>query len=151
MKRSITNPQSRRAITLIEILLVVAIMLVLASMVVPQLVNRQEQANIDATKLSIEGIAQSLKIYALDHDGQYPNNALGLRALIDPSDGDSQWRGPYLERNPNDAWGREFQYVFNATSSRVPFNIVSAGPDGVFGNGDDIEYSDNERAESSLN
>lgn len=149
MKRIPATKLRRQAMTLIEVLLVVAIMLVLASMVVPQLVNRQEQANADATKLSIEGVAQALKIYALDHDGQYPDGTSGLRPLLERPDGDNQWRGPYLERTPKDAWGRDFYYSFPATNPRFAFDLVSAGPDGVRGNSDDIEYGDDESADSA--
>ena len=130
--------RSKRGMTLIEVLLVVTILLVIASAVVPRLVNRQEQANIDATRISIKGLAQALKLYAVDHDGMYPSASEGLDALLAETAGDTSWNGPYLESPPRDAWRRDFKYVFPAVKSNQPFDLSSGGPDGVHGNGDDV-------------
>ncbi len=130
----------RSAMTLIEVLLVVAILLVIAGAVVPSLVNRQEQANIDATRISLKGLEQALKLYAIDQDGQYPSQSDGLAALMTAPNGSAAdlWRGPYCEEKPLDAWRREFKYIFPASQSGKPFDLSSTGPDGIPGNEDDI-------------
>lgn len=130
----------KSGMTLIEVLLVVAILLVITGMVVPRLVNRQKQANIDATKLSIKGLEQSLKLYALDHGGEYPSSAEGLQALTRLAEGSdkSRWNGPYLEEKPLDAWGRPFHYFAPGQRSSKSFDLSSTGPDGIPDNDDDI-------------
>ncbi|HBV65644.1 MAG TPA: type II secretion system protein GspG [Rhodopirellula sp.] len=139
-KTRVHRSSLRSAMTLIEVLLVVAILLVIAGAVVPSLVNRQEQANIDATQISLKGLEQALKLYAIDQDGQYPSKSDGLAALMTAPNGPAAdlWRGPYCEEKPLDAWRREFKYVFPAAQSGKPFDLSSTGPDGIPGNEDDI-------------
>ena len=62
---------SRGAFTLIEVLLVVAILGVIAAAVVPALIGRQQDANMQITKTDIKGLEQAMKMYAIDHDGEY--------------------------------------------------------------------------------
>lgn len=128
------RPQRRLAIrcafTLIEVLLVLAILGVIMSLVVPRVMGRQEHAHADATRLSINGVEQALRMYALDHGGRYPTSSEGLDALMNPPGrGDSRWRGPYLERAPKDAWGSDFNYVRPGRHNPRSFDIVSPGPD----------------------
>ncbi|MES2794064.1 MAG: type II secretion system major pseudopilin GspG [Planctomycetota bacterium] len=132
----------RRGFTLIEVLLVLAILGVIAAMVVPQLMGRQKKANIDATRLSITGVEQALDLYAVDHSGEYPTTAEGLEALISHPNNDEKWNGPYLKETkvPVDAWGRPLQYEFpgqhNAQGTKP--DISSGGLDKAFGTEDDI-------------
>ncbi len=129
----------RTGFTLIELLLVLAILGVIMSMVIPNLLGRQKYANIDATKGSLKGAEQAMRMYALDHFGEYPTNGQGFRALIEsPGDNDSKWRGPYLNKIPKDAWGTALIYVYPGKHNSNEFDIVSAGPDKVVGSTDDI-------------
>lgn len=128
----------RRGFTLMEVLLVVAILGVIASLVVPQLAGRQEQASVDASRLSATGIEQALKLYALDHGGKLPSSE-GLQALVEPVKQDPRWRGPYLDMLPVDAWGQPFQYeVVAQKGGRGIVVIRSVGPDGLANTDDDI-------------
>jgi general secretion pathway protein G len=125
--------------TLLEVLLVLAILGVITAMVVPRLIGRQKHANIDATKLSIKGLEHALKLYALDHDGEYPGTRQGLDSLMTaPDSKDTRWKGPYLENPARDAWGRPFQYEYPGRHRTTGFDIFSSGPDGVPGTDDDI-------------
>jgi general secretion pathway protein G len=125
-----TVSRSRRGFTLVEVLLVLAILGVIMSLVVPRVMGRQEHALADATKLSIKGIEQALRMYALDHGGRYPSGSEGLDVLTTPPKrDDSRWRGPYLEHPAKDAWGSEFVYVSPGRRNPRGFDIVSAGPD----------------------
>lgn len=130
----------RQGMTLIEVLLVVTILLVIASAVVPRLVNRQEKANVDTTKISLKGLEQALKLYAIDHDGRYPTSAQGIDSLMNCPDSneESLWQGPYLEELPKDAWRRDFRYTYPASKSNKAFDLSSSGPDGLHGNDDDV-------------
>ena len=131
--------KTRYAFTLLEVLLVLAILGIIMSLVVPQLMGRQTEASIDATRLSIRGLDQALKIYALDHSGRYPNSNNGLSVLVTrPSQPDPRWKGPYLETLPLDAWGNPFEYRFPGSRDRRGYDIISAGPDQTMNTEDDI-------------
>ncbi len=69
----------RKGFTLMEVLLVLAILLVIMGLVVPRLTDRQREAKIEATKVSIEGLGQAIKLYALDHDGEPPRTSDGVQ------------------------------------------------------------------------
>jgi len=116
--------------TLIEILLVVAIIGMLAAMGILALPGRQRKAMINATRGKIANICTAIDVYEID-TGRYPAS---LGALVS-DDGSANWQGPYVKGGtPVDAWGRDFQYESTATS----YKITSDGPDEVPGTGDDI-------------
>lgn len=128
----------RQAFTLIEMLLVLAILGVLLTMAVPNLLGRQEVANVDITRGSIAGVKQALRMYQLDHHGQVPDAREGLQGLVEKVDSDDRrWRGPYLEEFPEDAWGQPLKYVVPGKHNKL-YDLVSAGPDQVQGTDDDI-------------
>ncbi|MCC6508418.1 MAG: type II secretion system major pseudopilin GspG [Pirellulaceae bacterium] len=129
----------RSAFTLMELLLVLAILGVIMAMVVPELLGRQKYANIDATQISVRGAEQALKMYAVDHLGSMPSTAEGFAVLVQSKGSqDKRWRGPYLERLPADAWGTELKYEFPGRHNSTGFDVTSAGPDKTFGTDDDI-------------
>ena len=142
MQRHVYRSQRRqsRGMTSAVYLLVMPIILVIAGLVVPRLLNRQKQANIDAATLSIKGLEQALKLYAIDHDGEYPTSDHGLDAMMQPpSEAQSKrWKGPYLEEPPRDPWGRPFVYAYPGTHPIKSFDLSSMGADGIAGNEDDI-------------
>jgi len=133
----------RRGFTLLEVLLVLAILGVIAAMVVPQLIGQRQQANIDATRINIRALEGALELYALDHDGEFPPTNLGLEALIVPPPNDPQWKRPYLKDTqdlPRDAWGNPFQYQYpgqHHVGGTRP-DIWSWGPDKASGTDDDL-------------
>lgn len=123
--------------TLIEILLVVAIIGALAAMVVPRLTGRSEKAKAATAKADIRAnIATALKMYEIDIGG-FPTTEEGLTALQkQPSDA-SAWSGPYIERVPIDPWGRPYQYKSPGTKNSNGYDLFSYGHDGVE-SGDDV-------------
>lgn len=123
--------------TLIELLLVLAILGVIMSMVIPNLLGRQKYANIDATRGSLKGAEQAVRMYALDHLGEYPSNSEGFQVLIQARANDPKWRGPYLTSIPQDAWGVDLVYQFPGKHGGE-FDVYSAGPDRSPGTADDI-------------
>ena len=151
MTRSITrNPNRsvsrRRGFTLTEVLLVLAILGVIAAMVVPNLLGRQREAMVKATKLSIKSFGDACDMYAQAHDGEFPqvggNEVVGL--LTNPgADKDGKPISPYLKDVPKDAWGEVLHYEYPPTSKAPNLQgpaIWSSGPDKKSddGGGDDV-------------
>ena len=119
-----------RGFSLIEILLVVIIIATLASMMVPRLAGRSEQAREAAAKADIEvNIPTALKLYELDN-GFFPTKEQGLTALLkkpltEPMP--QNWNGPYLEKMPIDPWGRPYQYVSPGDHRNHDYDLYSLG------------------------
>ncbi len=122
---------SKKAFTLIEVLIVIVIISALAAMVLPRLTGRPEQARIAAAKFDINSnIATALKLYELDN-GFFPSTEQGLQALLSkPAHRPlpTNWNGPYLERPPIDPWGRPYQYLCPGTHG-FDYDLYSFGPD----------------------
>ena len=119
----------RRGFTLLEVLLVLAILGVIAAMVVPRLIGTQQRSNIDITKVSIRGLEETLNLYAVAHDGSYPET---LEDLLAPVDRDGNQMQPYLDIIPKDAWGEVMHYLAEVDQSRSNMTVAkiwSNGPD----------------------
>jgi general secretion pathway protein G len=139
----IVGTHATRGFTLIEVLLVVAILGVIAAAVVPALIGRQQEANIQITRTDIKGLEQALKMYAIDHDGEYLQ---GGKDALQQLTAASEYRGkrikPYLEETPKDAWGEPLYYEYPSTKGTKGEKpaIWSSGPNrqNEEGGGDDI-------------
>jgi len=135
LKKPFTNA-AKSGMTLIEIIIVVALMGTLMAYLVRNLVGQQEEAKKDQTRLGMGVLEQSLQLYRV-HNSRYPNTEQGLDAMIAAPSDVKTWRGPYTESNKlNDPWGNKFQYESDGRN----FKIISGGPDGSVGNADDIVY-----------
>jgi general secretion pathway protein G len=132
MQRTHT-PRTAAGFTLIEILVVMAIISMLAVMVAPNIFNQQGGAQRDAALSQISALEAALDTYRLDV-GQYPDS---LEGLVENDSGRAAWNGPYLRREvPLDPWGNEYVY----DSEGRGFTLVSYGPDGERGGeGDDAD------------
>jgi general secretion pathway protein G len=118
--------------TLIEVLLVVAILGILAAVVVGNFGNHGDNARIKATRASIAAIDTQIGVYQLD-TGRYPASLENLLT----SSGEPNWNGPYLRGGPSsivDSWGTPFNYRTEGNS----YKITSAGKDLQIGTEDDI-------------
>ena len=120
-----------KAFTLVEILIVVVILGILAAVVVPKLLDRPDQARVTAAKSDIAIIMQQLKLYRLDNT-TYPSTDQGLSALtVKPTTNPLplNWKtGGYLERLPNDPWGRPYLYLNPGLKGEI--DVYSLGADG---------------------
>ena len=131
----------RSGFTLMEILLVLAILVILGSLVGIGYVRAKQNADIDTAKTQIKMFEEVIGQYRLDV-GKFPTGDQGLNSLrIQPPDApQGKWRGPYMDREiPMDPWGNPYIYQEIQDQTGTPtFEVTSNGPDGASGTADDI-------------
>mgnify|MGYP000251663768 CR=1 FL=1 len=128
--KSENSEQASKGFTLIEILLVMAIVAMLAVMVAPNLFKQQASAMRDVALSEISTLEAALDIYRLDV-GEYPDT---LDGLMENDSDRASWNGPYLRRGvPKDPWDNDYVYE----SSGRSFTLISYGADGLSGGEDD--------------
>ena len=127
---------SRRAFTLLEVLVVLLVIGLLAALVGPQIVGRVSDARTTAARTQLELFALALDNYRLD-SGSYPTTEQGLAALRErPRRGPApiNWRGPYLRKEvPLDPWGRPYGYRSPGEKNPTGYDLVTLGRDGTSG------------------
>jgi general secretion pathway protein G len=137
MNIQLNKNNRRRAFTLVEMLLVLAILAILAAIVYPNVAGRSQQARETAAKTQIENFTTALNAFEVDN-GFFPRGKDGLQALmVKPRDA-SNWRGPYLDKVPADPWGNAYVYECPGKHNPGKFDIMSMGLDGRVGGGDDV-------------
>lgn len=118
-------------------MVVVVIIGLLATLVLPRVLGRQEQAQIEKAKADIQALSSALKLYKLDNYN-YPSTQQGLEALRRKPGGDppaNNWKqGGYIERLPTDPWGNPYQYL--SPGQHGEYDIWSYGSDGKPGGQD---------------
>jgi general secretion pathway protein G len=121
--------------TLVEMLLVVAIIGTLAALVIPRISGTGEHAKEVAARTDINGgIKTALDRYEIDN-GTYPRT---LNDLVQAPGDAKHWNGPYIDQLPIDPWGNPYIYYFPGKHNSVGYDLLSAGLDGKEGTDDDI-------------
>lgn len=125
-------PSRRTGFTLIEVLVVIVVIAILATLVAPNIFRNVGDARAATAKTQIESLGTALDAYRLDN-GTYPTTAQGLAALwtrptIDPP---ANWRQPYLRKAvPTDPWGRDYLYQSPGIVNPATYDLQSLGADG---------------------
>jgi general secretion pathway protein G len=125
---------SRRGFTLMEVLLVLAILVVLGSIVTVSVFRMQVNAYRDSARTQIKSFETAIQAYQLDV-GQLPRTLEDLNAPPGDLPNPAKWKGPYFDKQiPLDPWDR--QYSFEADESG--YLIASSGPNGIPNDEDDV-------------
>jgi general secretion pathway protein G len=127
------KPTARAGVTLIEMLVVVAIIGMFVALVAPSMFKRADTARITQARAQMQNFMTALGSYKLD-TGLFPTTEQGLVALrIKPVDNTNGWNGPYLPQDvPKDPWGHEYIYKYPGEHGDEP-DIASLGADGQSG------------------
>lgn len=133
MCRSFRSKSAKqRGFTLIEVMVVVVILGVLGALIVPQIMNRPDQAKVTAARSDLQAIATALEIYRLDNF-DYPSTEQGLLALTEEPRQEPlprHWSaGGYLKAQPKDPWGNAYHYD-RESAHEQEFDLSSFGADG---------------------
>ena len=135
--RSSADRAARRAtaqagFTLIEVLIVLGIIGLLATVVTPQVLRYLARAKVETARIQLSAITTAMELYALDV-GAYPPPQTGLSALMQAPPGVAQWRGPYLKKAEGlvDPWGRPYGY--RAPGRQSAYEVFSLGRDNAPG------------------
>jgi general secretion pathway protein G len=131
-KRRHRRAQGESGFSLVEMLVVIAIIGMVMGLVGPRVLNYLGEAKVKTAKLQIESFASALDLFYLDV-GRYPSADEGLTALAKRPGNASVWNGPYLKNAsvPADPWGHV--YIYRAPAERGPYEIMSLGSDGQEG------------------
>jgi general secretion pathway protein G len=123
-----TSRDDERGFTLLEILVVIAILGLLIGLVAPAALRQLGGARVSVAKQSIERIGSVLDMYKLDV-GTYPTEDQGLRALVEKPSDVNTWNGPYVKGAvPVDPWNRPYSYHVPSTRPGHDYDLCSGGP-----------------------
>lgn len=137
----IASRRTASGFTLLELLVVVAIIGLLIGFVAPRYFGQIGKSEVTAARAQIDALEKALDQYRLD-TGHYPSTEQGLGALLQRPQNEPKWNGPYLRKNvPLDPWGRPYQY--RAPGERGDFDLLSLGKDGAPGGSDENADIDN--------
>jgi general secretion pathway protein G len=127
------NSTTTDGFTLLELLVVLAILGLIAAFAAPRVFKYLASARADSARVQIENLGQGLDLYKLEV-GNYPPD---LEALVQPPPGEQRWNGPYLKKSviPKDPWGNDFIYRF--PGEHGPYDLTSLGADNVEGGEDE--------------
>lgn len=119
---------SNDGFSLVELLVVLAIIGLIAAIATPQVLGYLDNAKVDTARAQMKSFENALELYYLD-SGNYPSSEQGLGLLVKRPDSDTNWNGPYIKNASalTDPWGTSYQY--RSPAQDTPFEIISFGKD----------------------
>ena len=128
MKKLMRRSRAEDGFTLLELLVVLAIMGLLAAIIAPQVLKYLGSSRTQTAKVQIQNVAAALELYKLDV-GRYPTEAEGLKAVVAAPPDVAGWNGPYLQKSAalNDPWGQP--YLYRNPGKHGEVDIYSLGSD----------------------
>lgn len=122
------HSNSEAGFTLIEMLVVLAIIGMISALVGPQVIKYLGRAKIDSARVEIQSLETALDLFRLDI-GRYPNEQEGLASLVEKPANLAPWNGPYVKKKttPVDPWGQP--YVYRFPGKQGAYDLYSRGPD----------------------
>jgi len=122
------SPWRARAFTLLELMVVLLILAMLASIAAPQVIKHLRKAKQDTAHIQIEALAASLDFFQLDL-GRYPTQEEGLKVLVEPPANEARWDGPYIKKEASliDPWGAPYGY--SLPGKRGEYDLYTFGAD----------------------
>ena len=136
-----SRSSSRQGFTLVELLVVLAILGLLAAIATPQVMKHLGHAKVQTAKMEIKNIGAALDLFRIDV-GRYPKQEEGLQALMTQPDGLNSWAGPYIDKKDvlNDPWGTP--YIYKIPGQHGDYDLLSYGADKVEGGtGEDADIT----------
>jgi general secretion pathway protein G len=125
------TPDRTAGFTLVELLVVLAILGLLVAIATPQVLKYLARAKVDTARIEMKSLSSALDLFLLDN-GRYPTEQEGLKALVANPGALATWSGPYLKSGgggvPLDPWGRPYQYRYPGQTG--DYDVFSNGPDG---------------------
>jgi general secretion pathway protein G len=127
------SSRSIKAFTLIELMVVILIVAILAAVVVPRVIGRQEDAKVAKATSDLAALRGMLDQFRIDSD-RYPTSEEGLEALRTPPADINGWKGPYSAKPITpDPWGNPYIYEYPGADGDDTFVLLSYGADGTEG------------------
>lgn len=139
----LTSRRARRGFTLIEVLIVIAIIVALGGLVAVTLLGKKKEANTGLAQADLNTVSQALKAFALKYD-RFPSDEEGIEVLwnkdkLNPESDAAKWSKELEKAMPNDRWGKPWNYRQKSEhGDEETFDLWSNGPDGEEGTEDDI-------------
>ena len=124
-----------RGFTLLELLVVLVVLGLLASLVAPKYFKQIGKSEAKTARAQIEGLTKAIDLYRLD-TGKFPSTEQGLAVLISKPASEPKWNGPYLQKAvPQDPWGRPYGY--KSPGEHGEYDVFTLGKDGAAGGEDE--------------
>lgn len=141
MTRPSTRRNSRSGVTLLEVMIVLAVIALIVGFGAPRLMESFGRAKSQAAEVAMANLKGAVQLFYID-TGRYPTTDEGLSALLAAPSDVAGWKGPYLDGTGDmtDPWGRPFTYA--APGEAGPFGLTTLGRDGQpGGTGEDSDIS----------
>jgi general secretion pathway protein G len=130
--KSCVSPRLQQGFTLLELLVVLLILGLLASIAAPQVFKYLGRAKSHTAKIQIDALTSNLSLYRLDV-GHYPTTDQGLKVLVEKPSDEANWSGPYITsaNSLKDPWGNKYQYLYPGKHGEI--DVFSLGADNAVG------------------